>query len=262
MNSNRLWSSSDRILSRVPVKKLSTHNTSWPSASSRSQRWEPRNPAPPVTSIRFLLSKTSSSIVSFVVVRRPAAVTPHCGIPLCRFRRICLSEIETALLQTKNAARPQEQAGARTACLRDNEPAFPKLGPAALDQCVDPVPHESHEMYVVELVDLDCPRRVSGDGQKHQHGKRAVTGSIGVNQYDGGKPVQRRALPVVQFGKEKSPRHRTGDMNGHGGRHDDPNRISPWADADHNGNDGGQNDKADQANQKRHQRPAGFEKLK
>jgi len=41
------------MLSLVPVKKLSTHSTSWPSARRRSQRWEPRKPAPPVTRMRL-----------------------------------------------------------------------------------------------------------------------------------------------------------------------------------------------------------------
>src|SRR5207249_12017906 len=33
----------------VPVRKLSTATTLWPSESNRSQRWLPRKPAPPVT---------------------------------------------------------------------------------------------------------------------------------------------------------------------------------------------------------------------
>src|SRR6185437_9619697 len=40
-------------LCRVPVKKLSTHSTSHPCASSRSHRCDPRNPAPPVTRTRL-----------------------------------------------------------------------------------------------------------------------------------------------------------------------------------------------------------------
>src|SRR5262245_40599133 len=40
---------------RVAVKKLSTQRTSSPRASSRSHRWEPMNPAPPVTRTRRLL---------------------------------------------------------------------------------------------------------------------------------------------------------------------------------------------------------------
>src|SRR6476469_5651331 len=39
------------MLRRAPVKKLSTHSTSWPSPSRRSHRWLPRKPAPPVTRI-------------------------------------------------------------------------------------------------------------------------------------------------------------------------------------------------------------------
>ena len=37
------------MLRRVPVKKLSTQKTCCPLASNCSQRWEPRNPAPPET---------------------------------------------------------------------------------------------------------------------------------------------------------------------------------------------------------------------
>ena len=37
------------MFSSVPVSRLSTQSTRWPSASRRSQRCEPRNPAPPVT---------------------------------------------------------------------------------------------------------------------------------------------------------------------------------------------------------------------
>src|SRR5687767_13367762 len=36
-----------------PVNRLSIHTTSWPPWSSRSQRCEPKKPAPPVTRIRM-----------------------------------------------------------------------------------------------------------------------------------------------------------------------------------------------------------------
>ena len=39
---------------RREVKKLSTHRTSSPRASSRSHRCDPMNPAPPVIRIRFI----------------------------------------------------------------------------------------------------------------------------------------------------------------------------------------------------------------
>src|SRR5256885_5387441 len=42
------------MFAAVPVTRLSTHTTCQPSASSRSQRWEPRKPAPPVTTARNL----------------------------------------------------------------------------------------------------------------------------------------------------------------------------------------------------------------
>src|SRR2546427_2522826 len=41
------------MFSLRPVLKLSTQTTSWPSPSSRSQRWQPKNPAPPVTRTRI-----------------------------------------------------------------------------------------------------------------------------------------------------------------------------------------------------------------
>src|SRR6266851_2549609 len=34
-----------------PVSKLSTHSTLWPSSNRWAHRWEPINPAPPVTTI-------------------------------------------------------------------------------------------------------------------------------------------------------------------------------------------------------------------
>src|SRR5271170_2764583 len=43
------------IPSRTGEKKLSTHRTSFPLLRSRSQRCEPRNPAPPVTRMRFVI---------------------------------------------------------------------------------------------------------------------------------------------------------------------------------------------------------------
>ena len=40
-------------LDSEPVEKSSTTSTSWPSASSRSTRFEPMKPAPPVTRVRM-----------------------------------------------------------------------------------------------------------------------------------------------------------------------------------------------------------------
>src|ERR1700735_3887928 len=48
-----LLSSKWRILLRVLEKKLSTQRTSCPLLRSRSHRCDPRNPAPPVTRMRF-----------------------------------------------------------------------------------------------------------------------------------------------------------------------------------------------------------------
>src|SRR5262249_59510558 len=45
---SRRW----RILARLPLKKLSRQITSCLSRRSRSHRCDPRNPAPPVTSVR------------------------------------------------------------------------------------------------------------------------------------------------------------------------------------------------------------------
>ena len=50
------WSRSARASARLasePVERSSTTSTAWPSASSRSTRVEPMNPAPPVTSARI-----------------------------------------------------------------------------------------------------------------------------------------------------------------------------------------------------------------
>src|SRR5215469_2134299 len=54
ISSKRGLSTRCATLRLLPVKKLSTQSTSSPSASRRSQRCEPRKPAPPVTRIRFM----------------------------------------------------------------------------------------------------------------------------------------------------------------------------------------------------------------
>src|SRR6056297_3458623 len=46
-------------LSGLPVMKLSMQMTSWPSAMNRSQRCEPRKPAPPVMRVRGIRSVDS-----------------------------------------------------------------------------------------------------------------------------------------------------------------------------------------------------------
>ena len=50
----------------VPVKRLSAHKSSWPSSRRRSIKCEPRNPAPPVTKIRFRLSYNRAKLSSKV----------------------------------------------------------------------------------------------------------------------------------------------------------------------------------------------------
>src|SRR5215813_4432533 len=56
MSSNLEFDMRPDTFNRVAVKKLSTQRTSSPRASSRSHRWEPMNPAPPVTRTRRLLN--------------------------------------------------------------------------------------------------------------------------------------------------------------------------------------------------------------
>src|SRR2546421_11134672 len=53
MRSKLLFGSRWATLCFWLVKKLSRQMMSWPWATRRSQRWEPRKPAPPVTRIRF-----------------------------------------------------------------------------------------------------------------------------------------------------------------------------------------------------------------
>src|SRR5579859_456498 len=51
------------MLRRLPVSRLSTHTTWWPSASSASQRCEPINPAPPVTKTRIVPFLSTTNIL-------------------------------------------------------------------------------------------------------------------------------------------------------------------------------------------------------
>src|SRR5438445_10017628 len=54
MNVKRSCPSRWATLSMDPVTRLSTHTTWWPIPIKRSQRWLPRNPAPPVIKTRTL----------------------------------------------------------------------------------------------------------------------------------------------------------------------------------------------------------------
>ena len=75
----------------MPVKKLSRQMTSWPSAIKRSQRCEPRNPAPPVTNTVLesytvppsLLLKVCKAIAQIVTsedcARAIGTKLPHAG---------------------------------------------------------------------------------------------------------------------------------------------------------------------------------------
>src|SRR5208282_5226374 len=62
MNSKLRLPSRCMMLARLPLKKLSRQMTSWPSLSRRSHRWEPRNPAPPVTSARTVVPPGSAAV--------------------------------------------------------------------------------------------------------------------------------------------------------------------------------------------------------
>src|SRR5262249_61729333 len=69
------------MLRSFPVSRLSIAMTSWPSRSSRSQRWLPRNPAPPVTS-----TLTLDSFVPDQLLAAPdAGVGPSGLAHLARF---------------------------------------------------------------------------------------------------------------------------------------------------------------------------------
>src|SRR5690349_5882824 len=48
------------MLRRLPVSRLSTHTTLFPSASSASHKCDPTNPAPPVTNTRIDVFPQSS----------------------------------------------------------------------------------------------------------------------------------------------------------------------------------------------------------
>src|SRR5262245_43409929 len=48
------------MLRMFPVRRLSIAMTSWPSVRRRSQRWLPRNPAPPVTRTRIATASAPS----------------------------------------------------------------------------------------------------------------------------------------------------------------------------------------------------------
>src|SRR5256885_72336 len=80
MSSKRGLASNDSTLSRVPVKKLSMQMTSCPRATSRSQRCEPRNPAPPVTRGRLRVDADSLVMARGSAVREgDELVITHAG---------------------------------------------------------------------------------------------------------------------------------------------------------------------------------------
>src|SRR5262245_28001806 len=54
MKRNRGWPARCAMLSVDPVRRLSIATTEYPSSISRSQRWLPRKPAPPVTRTRCM----------------------------------------------------------------------------------------------------------------------------------------------------------------------------------------------------------------
>src|SRR4051812_33059223 len=91
-------------VSGEPVEKSSSAITSCDRPSRRSQRGEPRNPAPPVTRIRFM-----------VITSRPASTSS----PSCRRARLCrplleeLSRITLERLGAVSRGVELERAGAR-----------------------------------------------------------------------------------------------------------------------------------------------------
>src|SRR5215472_14439144 len=81
MSSNLEFDMRPDTFGRVAVKKLSTQRTSSPRASSRSHRWEPMNPAPPVTRTRRLLNiclpHHSQELYNVLASARPSNSTRH-----------------------------------------------------------------------------------------------------------------------------------------------------------------------------------------
>src|SRR4051794_12164962 len=65
-----------RMFSFEPVKKLSTQRTSCPSATRRSQRCEPMNPAPPVTRTVFPIRHPSVRVFDCATIHAAAAPAP------------------------------------------------------------------------------------------------------------------------------------------------------------------------------------------
>src|SRR5947199_6418792 len=63
----------------LPVKKLSTHSTSSPSDSRRSQRCEPRKPAPPVTRTLFNGAFIATSLVGLPGTHERPGILPLPG---------------------------------------------------------------------------------------------------------------------------------------------------------------------------------------
>src|SRR4051812_31170798 len=76
-NSKRGFASRCPMLAFCPVKRLSMQITSWPSLSRRSQRWDPRKPAPPVTRIRIRRATVGDYKSVFEQIRS----IPHPGTP-------------------------------------------------------------------------------------------------------------------------------------------------------------------------------------
>src|SRR5829696_197075 len=61
------------MFSSRPETRLSMATTSSPRSRSESQRWEPRNPAPPVTTTRLPLAPAIPLLAAQADVREPAA---------------------------------------------------------------------------------------------------------------------------------------------------------------------------------------------
>ena len=89
------------MLRGLPVMRLSIAMTSWPSASSRSQRWEPRKPAPPVT----------RTLIGLRLQPRPTpGVRPARGAAAPSARRRCAGRPSSS---TRRLARASPRSSAR-----------------------------------------------------------------------------------------------------------------------------------------------------
>src|SRR5690606_32472312 len=95
-----------RIFCLRPEKKLSTQITSSPEASSRSHKWLPRNPAPPVTRI---VDMTLSFSCCFKALRGvPGSAESNCKIrQIDKYRHLQTSRGEAEKIPHLRILRPR-----------------------------------------------------------------------------------------------------------------------------------------------------------